>query len=76
MGDVYQQEMQDYFTQLNEEEKKSVIHMLKTFLQGRNNRNGGITIEQYNYEVEKSLQHIEKGDFISQEDLENEMESW
>lgn len=75
MANTYEQEMYNYFTQLNDDEKKSLIQMLKTFLKGRARNSGRISIEQYNNELEKAEQQIESGDFVKQEDLENDMET-
>ncbi|RPD41923.1 hypothetical protein [Chitinophaga barathri] len=76
MGKALEQEMYTYFVQLNEAEKKSVVQMLKTFLKSRKQQPEVYTIEQYNKELEEAEKRIEAGDFITQEDLEKEMEKW
>jgi len=43
--------MHNYFTQLNDSEKKSVVQMLKTFLKSKKQNPGRISIEQYNKEL-------------------------
>lgn len=68
-------EMSSYFTQLNDAEKESVVQMLKTFLQGKK-ENIGISIEQYNSELEAAMKRIDEGIFITHEALEKEMASW
>lgn len=35
-----------------------------------------VTIEQYNIELEEAERQIEAGDFVTQEELEKEMEKW
>jgi hypothetical protein len=73
---VINQEMIEYFKQLNNAEKKSVVQLIKTFLKARNDSPGRISIEQYNKELDEAERQIEAGNFITQEDLEKEMETW
>ncbi len=70
------QELHQYFMQLNEAEKKSILLMLKTFVKGRGKEPERISIEQYNRELEESERQIEEGNFTTQEELEKEMEKW
>lgn len=71
-----EQEMYAYFMQLSETEKKSVVKMIKTFVKGKNTDNKRISIEQYNRELEEAEREIEEGNYITQEDLEEEVKSW
>ncbi len=70
------QELHQYFMQLNEAEKKSILQMLKTFVKGRGEKTEKISIEQYNRELEESERQIEEGNFTTHEELEKEMEKW
>lgn len=76
MENTLEQEWYQYFTQLNDEERRSVLQMLKTFIKGRNAASERITIEQYNKELAESERQIEEGNYTTQEDLEKEMEQW
>lgn len=76
MVNTVDQELHKYFTQMSEAEKKSVLQMIKTFLKGRKQTSGRISIEQYNKELEQSEREIEAGHSTTQEDLEKEMEKW
>lgn len=71
-----EEEMHNYFTQLDDSEKKSVIQLLKKLLKSRKGTLQRTTIEQYNKELEEAEKQIEKGNFITQEELEKEMEKW
>lgn len=71
-----QQEMMQYFMQLSGKEKKSVLQMIKTFLQGRKETPVPTSIEQYNREIDDAMARIDAGSFITQEDLEKEAEQW
>lgn len=54
MVNVLEQEWNNYFKQLNEVERKSVLLMLKIFLQRRNEENDRISLEQYNKEIDEA----------------------
>ena len=71
-----EQEMYTYFMQLNEEQKKAVVKMIKTFSKGNTPDHQRITIEQYNRELEEAEQQIKAGNFVTQEELEEEMKTW
>jgi hypothetical protein len=70
------QEMMKYFMQLNDAERKSVLQMLKTFLQNKSLPSERISIEQYNKELAEAEARIESGEFTTQEDLEKEINEW
>jgi len=68
-------EMYDYFMQLNEAEKKSVVQMIKTFLQSRKEFER-ISIEQYNKEIEEAEAEIERGESYSHEEVVKMSKQW
>jgi hypothetical protein len=76
MADVLDKEMFNYFTQLNEAEKKSVVQMLKTFLKGRQDNPGRISIEQYNKEIDEAIAEVASGNHITQEEMERRAAKW
>lgn len=76
MAKALDQEMQAYFTQLNEAEKKSVIQMLKTFLKGKDDKAERVSIDQYNNELNEAEADFEKGDYITHEELRKEIKKW
>ena len=77
MATALDKELGSYLKQLNEAEKKSVLLMLKTFLQGRNQRSAGrISIEQYNKEIDEALAQVAEGDYITQDEMENRAAKW
>jgi hypothetical protein len=69
MENVLDKKMFNYFTQLNEQEKKSVIQMLKAFLKGRAENENRISIEQYNKELDEAMEQIKKGEVYSHEEV-------
>lgn len=76
MASAIDQEMSNYFKQLNDAEKQSVVQMLKTFLKGRKNQTEYISVQQYNKEIDEAMERVNKGEFTTFEDLEKEMQSW
>jgi uncharacterized protein YdbL (DUF1318 family) len=61
---------------LNEAEKKSVVAMLKTFLQGRTEDADRISIEQYNKESDEAMDEVAAGNYITQEEMEKLAAKW
>lgn len=63
-------------TMLDESQKKSLMEMIKTFLKSNNAPIERTTIEQYNNEIDEAMERINKGEFVTLEELEKEMQSW
>ena len=66
-------EMYDYFMHLNEAEKKSVVQMIKTFLQSRKEFER-ISIERYNKEIEEA--EVERGESYSHAEVVKMSKQW
>jgi len=71
-----QRELLKYFVQLNDEEKESVLLLLKTFVNGRKQPAEQITLEQYNREIDEALAEIERGDVYTHEEVEKMSKDW
>jgi hypothetical protein len=76
MAKALDNEMYNYFTQLNDAEKKSVIQMLKTFIKGRPGNSGRISIEQYNQELQEAEAEYEKGEYATHEEFVKQVKKW
>ena len=63
------QEMLNYFMQLNDAERKSVLEMIKTFLSSRKSEFTPQSLEDYNQELEQADKEIESGDYMSHEEV-------
>lgn len=70
------QKMYNYFMQLNEAEKKSVVQMIKTFLQSKKAAPERMSIEQYNKEIEASEAEIENGESYTHEEVVKLSKQW
>ena len=73
---VSEKEWQSYFLQLNEAEKKSVLLMLKVFLQRRDADAERASIAQYNKEIDDALAEVQEGHYISQDEMEKIAAKW
>jgi len=76
MANVLDKEMFNYFTRLNEAEKKSVVQMLKTFLKDRERNPRRISIEQYNKELDEAMEEIKNGEVYTHEDVVKMAKNW
>jgi hypothetical protein len=78
MGQALEQEMHNYFIQLNEAEKKSVILMLRTFLKGRSTVSSeqNFDVEQYNKEIDEAIARVEAGEFHTHQEVEKMAKDW
>lgn len=77
MENILEKELQTYFMQLSDAEKKSVLLMMKTFLLGRNNeKTGSISMDEYNDEIDEALAEVAEGKYISQAEMEKQAAEW
>lgn len=76
MADVLNKELQAYFEQLNEPEKKSVLLLLKTFLGSRKKNLQPFSLEQYNQEIDEALEEEKAGNYLTQEEMEKHAAKW
>ncbi len=76
MANVLDKEMFNYFTRLNEAEKKSVVQMLKTFLKDREQNPRRISIEQYNKELDEAMEEIKNGEVYTHEQVVKMAKNW
>lgn len=76
MENVLEKQMFSYFTQLNEQQKKSVIQMLKVFLNGKVENKSRVSIEQYNKELDEAMEQIKNGEVYSHEEVVKMSKDW
>ncbi len=67
--------MIQYFMQLNEAERRSVLLMIKTFLSGKQSGDR-INIEQYNQELAEAEAEFERGEFFNHEEVIAMSKKW
>jgi len=69
-------EINKFLPLLGNDEKKSLLGVIKSFLNLRRNDAPGINIEEYNREIDEALAQVKAGNYITHEELEKEMEQW
>jgi len=69
-------EIQRFLPLLGNEEKQSLLSVIRSFLNLRKDEIGAVGIEQYNKEIDEAMARINNGEFTTHEDLEKEMETW
>ncbi|MEO6894026.1 MAG: hypothetical protein ABI136_03265 [Ginsengibacter sp.] len=69
-------ELIKHFVRLTEPQKKSLLQMIKTFAGQDNETKEPVSLETYNKELDDAMERINKGNFTTFEELQNEMQSW
>lgn len=69
-------EMIRNFDQLNIDEQKSILQMIKTFLSNKKNEFNPQTLEEYNAEINAAVESYKLGEFTTMAQLEEEMKHW
>lgn len=70
------EEMINNFVQLNTEEQKSILQMIKTFLSSKKKEFVNQTAAEYNAEIDESVEAYKRGEFTTITQLEEEMKEW
>ncbi len=65
-----------YLTFLDNDEKESILGVIKSFLKSKNGENDRISIEQYNNELDEAVERIKNGVHLTQEEVENQSGKW
>lgn len=68
--------MFNYFSQLNEQGKKSVVQMLKVFLNARTKNMKRMSIEQYNIELDKAMEEVKRGETYTHDEVAEMSKKW
>lgn len=73
MEQVLEQDLQYYFSLLLPSEQQSVVSLIKTFVANRTGRGESMSIEEYDHELEEANADIEKGNFITHEEVKKRL---
>jgi len=66
---LMQKKMLEYFGRLNTAEQKSVLQLVKTFAERREDDFNPQTIEEYNRELDEANARIDAGEFVTHEEV-------
>ena len=75
MAQVLDKELHKYWDLLDTPQKKSILSLIKSFMHP-SEKEPRITIEQYDLEIDAAMSRMDKGEFISNEDVVKEMDKW
>jgi hypothetical protein len=75
MAQVPDKELLKYWEQLDTPQKKSILGMIKSFLQP-SEKHSHITIEQYNKELDDAMGRIDSGKFVTHEVVLKRAKNW
>ena len=75
MAQTVDRELNNYISMLNLSQKKSILAVIKTFLQPAEPTER-ISREQYNIEIKEAEERVKSGRFITMEELEKDAEKW
>lgn len=67
-----EKELLQYWPGLTVVQQESVLRAIKEMIQPEL----GVSIEQYNQEIDAAMARIDAGQFVSHEDVEKESEQW
>jgi predicted transcriptional regulator len=76
MAQALDNEIQKYLPLLGTAEKKSLLGVIKSFLSLKNEKNGSFDVKQYNNELEEAEAEYENGNFITHEEMINQIKQW
>jgi len=69
-------EIKKYLPLLGNEEKQSLLSVIRSFLSLKKENSDTVDIDLYNKEIDEAMSRINNGIYTTHEDLEKEMESW
>ena len=75
MAQALDNEILKYLPLLGNEEKKSLLSVIKSFLSLKNDSET-LSIEEYNDEIRESEAEYEKGNYITQDAMKKKVEQW
>ena len=76
MAKALEQELLDYFFQLDDAEKKSVLQMLKTFAKSKEKKISRVSIEEYNKELKEAEAEYERGGYATHKEFVEQIKQW
>jgi len=75
MAQAIDRELNQYIMMLNANQKKSILAVIKTFLQPAE-KEVRISREQYNIEINEALERVKSGHYLTQEEVEKDAATW
>ena len=71
-----EKELMQYVAQKDEQQKTSLLNMIKVFIKPSDNAPSTITIEEYNLELDEAEAEFERGEYITHEEMLQQIKQW
>ena len=76
MSQVLDKQIAEHLSLLHDDEKKSILSVIKSFLSHRKETPERVSIEQYNKELDKAEAQFKSGNFITHEEMIKRVKKW
>ena len=71
-----EKELMQYVAQMDEQQKTSLLNMIQVFIKPSDNAPSTITIEEYNLELDEAEAEFERGEYITHEEMLQQIKQW
>lgn len=71
-----EKELLQYVAQMDEQQKKSLLEMIKVFVKPADGFAGTITLAEYNHELDEAEAEFERGDYITHSEMLQQIKEW
>ena len=71
-----EKELLQYVAQMDEQQKKSLLEMIKVFVKPVDGFTGAITFAQYNQELDEAEAEFDRGDYITHSEMLQQIKGW
>lgn len=76
MAQILDKQILEYLPLLGNEEKKSLLSVIKSFVSLRKEIPAHLSIEEYNQEINEAEAEYGRGDYISHEEMKKQVKQW
>ena len=76
MSQALDKQIGEYLSLLHDDEKKSLLGVIKSFLSNRKEASVRVSLEQYNKELDKAEAQFKSGNFITHEEMIKRVKKW
>ncbi len=71
-----EKELLQYVAQMDEQQKKSLLEMIKVFVKPAKGFAGTLTLAEYNQELDEAEAEFERGDYITHSQMLQQIKEW
>jgi hypothetical protein len=71
-----EKELMQYVAQMDERQQKSLLDMIKVFVEPTDDLSSTISIEEYNKELDEAEAEFERGEYITHDAMLQQIKQW